>query len=63
MSSLANYYNHSNYASVSEYDDANQCDSSFNSQNESMMHKVKDVVSKIFHPSFLFSASDDTNRS
>ncbi|CAM4970620.1 unnamed protein product [Rotaria socialis] len=27
----------------------------------SMMHKVKDVVSKIFHPSFLFSASNDTD--
>ena len=25
------------------------------------MHKVKDVVSKLLHPSFLFSASGDTN--
>jgi hypothetical protein len=27
-----------------------------------MMHKVKDVVSKLLHPSFLFSASGDTTR-
>ncbi len=26
------------------------------------MHKVKDVVSKLLHPSFLFSASGDTTR-
>jgi hypothetical protein len=28
----------------------------------SMMHKVKDVVSKLLHPSFLFSTNDDKNR-
>lgn len=27
-----------------------------------MMHKVKDVVSKFFHPSFLFAANGDTTR-
>lgn len=28
-----------------------------------MIHKVKDVVSKFLHPSFLFSTSGDANRS
>lgn len=27
-----------------------------------MMHKVKDVVSKFLHPSFLFSTNEDTDR-
>ncbi|CAF3462959.1 unnamed protein product [Rotaria sp. Silwood1] len=53
MSSLANRYDHSNFVPKSEYD------SSVNRQNESMMHKVKDVVSKFFQPSFLFTASNN----
>ncbi|CAF5158516.1 unnamed protein product, partial [Rotaria sp. Silwood1] len=53
MSSLANCYDHSNFVPKSEYD------SSVNRQNESMMHKVKDVVSKFFQPSFLFTTSSN----
>jgi hypothetical protein len=64
MSSLANHQNQSTSAPMSETDndDENEFDSSFNRQNESMMHKVKDVVSKLLHPSFLFSTNDETDR-
>ncbi|CAF2360733.1 unnamed protein product [Rotaria sp. Silwood2] len=64
MPTFANRNNHSTSAPMSESDndDDNEQNSSFNQHNESMMHKVKDVVSKLLHPSFLFSTSGDTNR-
>ncbi|CAF5113179.1 unnamed protein product, partial [Rotaria sp. Silwood1] len=64
MPTFANRNNHSASAPMSESDndDDNEQNSSFNQHNESMMHKVKDVVSKLLHPSFLFSVSSDTNR-
>jgi hypothetical protein len=64
MSTFANRHNNpiSVTLSESDNDDDNEQNSSFNQQNESMMHKVKDVVSKFLHPSFLFSASGGTTR-
>ncbi|CAF3704056.1 unnamed protein product [Rotaria socialis] len=65
MPTFANHNNHSTSAAMSESDndEDNEQNSSYNQHNESMMHKVKDVVSKLLHPSFLFSASADTSRS
>ncbi|CAF4197219.1 unnamed protein product, partial [Adineta steineri] len=55
MSSFANCNNHSTCTVVREFHNKNE--------NETMMHKVKDVVSKFLHPSFLFSTDNETDRS